>query len=341
MDGWQIREPGKKKQIVNGHVANQIKNHELKSDSTLHVVGVISNPVRYHSRYRIAREWIEVMAKTPNVKLHIVETAFGDRHHELEDLCRSLGVNFLPLRNKQHIWIKESMINLGVRDLLPRDWRYMAWIDADVSFENKDWAIETIHALQHHAVVQPWQHAIDMGAYGSILETHTSFASLVATKQLRKRKPSDPYKFGHPGFAWACTRAFWEATRGLIDCAILGSADHHMATGMVGDVSASVNEKCSPGFKKVCDEWSARALRATRGQIGFVSGFLKHSFHGPKRRRFYCERWQIPIQHGFDPEKHLSHDEQGLVRLAPEKHALDEDIRLYNLSRHEDSIEDT
>jgi len=28
---------------------------------------------------------------------------------------------------------------------LPRDWRYVAWIDADVHFLNRDWAQETLH----------------------------------------------------------------------------------------------------------------------------------------------------------------------------------------------------
>jgi hypothetical protein len=321
------------------HIANQIHNPALRSDSTLNVVGVVSNPVRYHSRYRIAREWIEAMAKTPGVRLHIVETAFGDRHHELEDLCRVLGVSFLGLRTRSEIWAKENTINLGVRDLLPRDWKYMAWVDADVFFRDPNWARETIHQLQHCSVIQPFQDCIDLGHAGTILEKHVSFGSLIARNIRRQKKPNEPYHFGHPGFAWACTRAFWEAVGGLVDCAILGSADHHMACAIVNEVAGSMHDKMSSGFKRKLTEWQRKAHRATDGIMGYVPTLIEHRFHGPKKRRFYRERWQILVDHDYCPDSDLTYDEQGLIQLTG-KPKLEQAIRGYNRSRLEDSIED-
>lgn len=315
------------------HIVNQIHNHGVRESNVLHVVGVISNPARWHSRYRLARQWQEQMRAARGVELHMVETAFGDRHHEVT------GPEDLQLRTKSEAWIKESMINLGVRDLLPKDWRYVAWVDADVEFRDPNWAQETIHQLQHHAVVQPWQHCADIGSGGNILATHTSFGFMRQTGERMQKSAKEPYRNAHTGYAWACTREFWESVGGLIDFAILGSGDHHMAWAMIGDVDVSIPKVNSPSFFRRAHEWQSRATRVTNTQVGFTPGRIEHAFHGPKKRRFYQERWQILAQHGYDPDTDLIHDSQGLVQLVG-KPGLEHAIGQYNRARSEDSVDE-
>lgn len=315
------------------HIVNQIKNSGVQQTNVLHVVGVVSNPARWHSRYRLAREWQAAMRATPGVELHMVEAAFGDRHHEVT------GPDDLQLRTNSEAWIKESMINLGVRDLLPKDWRYVAWVDADVAFRDPNWAQETIHQLQHHDVVQPWQHCADIGAAGNILQTHTSFGFMRQTGERMQKNATEPYRNAHTGYAWACTRKFWEAVEGLIDFAILGSGDHHMAWAMIGDVDVSIPKVNAPSFFRRCHEWQARAVRVTNGQVGFTPGRIEHAFHGPKKRRYYQERWQILAANAYDPDTDLVHDAQGLVQLVG-KPALEHAILQYNRARLEDSIDE-
>lgn len=323
------------------HLAPQNYHTELVSDSTLHVIGVISNTEQYHSRYRLAREWIERMSHTPNVVLHLVEVAFGDRHHELElppHLDPADGHNVLRLRTKTNIWVKENMINLGVRALLPRDWKYAAWVDCDVEHRDPNWALKTIHQLQHFAIVQPWENCLDLGPNGSVYQTHTSFGAVDQSGQRKQRHAGEPYKYAHSGYAWACTRAFWEQTGGLLDIGILGSGDHHMAWGAIGQVEHSVHGQMSDGYKRACKAWSTKAVRASHNEVGFVPGRIEHHFHGPKSKRYYRERWQILVDNHFDPEVDIHRDEQGLMYVA-NKPALEQAIRKYNRSRAEDSIE--
>lgn len=325
------------------HIAQQIERPQLSSDNVLHVVGVVSNSERYHSRYRLAREWMTRMAATPNVRLHMVEAAYGDRQHELEDQAWKLSPfgepSLLKLRVKTNAWLKENMINLGVRHLLPHDWRYVAWVDADVEFRNPDWAQETLHQLQHFHVVQPWQHCADLGHHGSIMQTHTSFGYLSQRGVRMQKWAAEPYPYGHSGFAWACTRTFWEQVGGLADFCILGSADHHMAWAMVGQVDSSIHRKMAPSFFRRLHEWQQRAMRITHGDVGFTVGRIEHNFHGPKGRRYYRERWQILVDHGFDPDADLMRDAQGCHYIVG-KPGLEAAIRKYNRSRHEDSIEE-
>lgn len=323
--------------MLTNYVVGGINRHDLVSDSTLHVIAPISNPARYHSRYRIFREWADHMRATPNVRLHVVELAFGDRHHEVTG--QEPGASELQLRSPHELWHKENLINLGVR-LLPRDWRYVAWVDADVFFRCSNWALETIHQLQHYEVVQPWSECADLGPHGNALSLFRSFSGLVQRGIKQQTHAGEPYPYGHSGFAWACTRKFWENTGGLMDFPILGSADHHMAWAMIGQVHRSVHQKMPEAFKRRCREWQERAYRETAGNVACVPGLVEHRFHGPKGRRYYRERWDIFVKHGFDPDHDLRRDAQGLYFLAG-KPALQEDIRRYMRSRHEDSTEET
>jgi hypothetical protein len=317
------------------HIEQHVRNTELVSDNILHVIGVVSNPVRYHSRYRIAREWIDHIKATPQTKLYMVEAAFGDRHHEVTDDCE----DHLRVRTRSELWVKENLINLGVRHLLPRDWKYVAWVDADVFFRDPNWAQETLHQLQHYDAVQPWQQCADLGHLGNILQTHQAFGFLHQAGVKKQRHSEEPYPFGHSGFAWAATRRLWEATGGLMDWAILGSADHHMAWAMIGDLPTSIHQRMPASFIRKCMEWQTKALRITHGQVGYTPGRIEHQFHGPKARRFYRERWQVLIEHGFDPDRDLMYDEQGVVQLVGNPR-LEQALRQYNRSRHEDSIEE-
>lgn len=335
----------------NHHVANQINFPELRSDSTLYVVVPVSNPVRYHSRYRLARKTIRELAATKNVKLIVVEAAYGDRHHELKELCAEVGADLVPLRIKTEIWIKENMINLGMRHAIHKyQANYLAWVDADVQFHNPGWALETVQQLQHFPILQPWQSAVNLGPTGGISKAFDSVGEKLRkgmpamTPVSRKGEPGkrysgDPYVFGHTGYAWACTRTFWEHVGGLIEFAILGSADHHMALGCRGHYSHSVHSLMKGIFADMIHAWQKKAMQLTHGRIGCVDGFVSHSHHGPMERRNYVGRWEILIVNKFDPVAHLHKDGQGVIFLVGNPH-LEHAIQSYNRSRLEDSNEE-
>lgn len=318
-------------------ISSAINNQGLVSDSTLHVVAVISNTQRYHSRYRLFRDFEAEMKATANVQLHVVETAFGDRHHEVTSAA---DPSHLQLRTSHELWHKENMINRAVTHLLPRDWKYLAWVDADVHFNNPHWALDTIHQLQHYAVAQPWSDAVDLGPSGQVTQTQKSFAALVNQGiRVRLNPRETQYQFGHMGYATACTRTFFENVGGLIDWGILGSGDAHMAYAMIGKVEESVSNRVSDEYKKALVEWQRKAMRETNGHLGFVPGFITHNWHGRKSSRKYLERWQILTKHKFDPHADLRKDGQGLYRLTG-KPRLQEDIRQYFMARNEDSLDE-
>lgn len=328
------------------HLVNHIRKPELRNNNVLHVMAVCSNPVRYHSRYRLAREFIKAMVNTPCVHLTVVEAAFGDRHHEVIEEP-GLTYDTISVRVNSHAWIKESMINLAYRHISAKHQhaKYFAHIDMDVFFNDPNWAQETLHQLQTFEVVQPWSDAVDLGPQGTIIQHFKSFGYQHQRRSPKQKHPSQTYyQYAHSGFAWAYTRRFAETVMGaggsngpMPDFCILGSADHHAAFAMISETKDTIHRMMHPSFFRKCYEWQDKAVIVTKNEVGFTPGFIQHKWHGRKNRRYYRERWQILVDHKYDPDKMLVHDEQGIATLVG-NHKLEHAIYQYNVSRMEDGI---
>jgi hypothetical protein len=274
------------------------------------------------------------MTQFPNVELHIVEVAFGDRSHFASGHPNAYVTHY---RSFDELWHKENMINIGL-SRLPSDWEYVAWIDADIHFARLDWVEETISQLQHYMFVQMFEDAVDLGPDHQTLKVHKGFISC----HYRSAQYKTGYHDWHPGFAWAARREAIEAVGGLIDTAVLGSGDRHMACALIGLAEESFSAQLTESYKNKVFQWQALALRHLKRDVGFVPGTLLHDWHGRKIDRQYGTRWQILERNAFDPDTDLKRDSQGLWQLEvyePRQIALRDDIRRYFRSRNEDSID--
>lgn len=177
----------------------------------LDVVAVYSNPIRWNSRLRLMREF-EAHMLDSGVRLTTVECALGERPFDLAD---NPHINRVRVRNRTLVWNKENLINIGITRL-PHDWKYLSWVDADVTFRKKHWTSETVHALQQYPIVQPWSDCYDLGPDDDHLQHHKAFCHLH-----HHRKPIKPssggYQFAHPGYAWAAKRSAIDKLGGLFE----------------------------------------------------------------------------------------------------------------------------
>lgn len=189
-----------------------------------YVIAVTSNPARYKARVRLFQKFVLEMNQA-GAKLLIVELAYGNRHYEVTEPGNPWQ---LQLRASSELWHKENMINLGVRRLteIAPDWKYFAFIDADISFqashwatERENWIMETVHQLQIHKVVQMFQTAIDLGPTGTTFAKYEGFAWAYVEGRFTPKTLC--YTSFHPGYAWALTRDAYCATGGLIETAIM------------------------------------------------------------------------------------------------------------------------
>lgn len=305
-------------------------NRTAFQPSQLHVIAVVSNPMRYASRYRLYREFAERM-QDAGVTLWTCEMAFGDRPFEVTSADNPRHVQ---LRSFFELWHKENMAQLTLQRL-PLDAEYVAMIDADVSFARPDWALETIHQLQHHYVVQMWREANDLGPDFQRIARHES----VMYRYVTGKPFGTDYQNGHPGYAWAYRREALDHLGGFLTTAILGSADRHMAYGLIGRAAQSMPSDINQAYFDEVMRWQERAERYLSRDVGYVNTSLDHYWHGKKSSRGYSWRWKILTSNDYVPHLDLKADCQGLWQLTDRSRQLRDDIRAYFRQRNEDSID--
>lgn len=314
------------------------------------VITVVSNPVRYKSRYDLYFKFAD-MLKCSGATLITVEQAFGDRPFVITERDNP---NHLQFRSIDELWIKESMINAGINyvmQVLP-DVKYIAWVDADVfpMRPAKDWFQETYHQLQHYEIVQMFEYAQDLSPNYNMIG-RKSIGFMKAYFQSGFQQPTraglwevDDYTYhGHPGYAWAANvsalNKLGTISGPLIDWAILGAGDRHMALGLIGAIEQSIQEGLHPNYGGTLREWQKRAETHLKRDVGYVPGTIYHYWHGKKQDRGYKDRWRILVDNQFDPLSDIKKDVQGLWILeseSPRQARLRDEIRAYFRSRDED-----
>lgn len=329
------------------------ENHYTISRCTGHavldVIAVVSNPARYDRRYHLFIDFcntIRGLCCGPPAKGSAPTLAHRHKHGphirlttvELQQGRRDFATDAdIKLRCDDELWHKENMINIGIQSL-PDDWEYVAWIDTDIVFQNHNWAVETIQQLQTYSVVQLFSHAIDLGPRGESLQTHLGFGYLWQSgKEWKDTNYGGPY--WHPGYAWAMRRDVFNGLGGLIDFAILGSADFHMAMCFIEKVELTLNKNLCPSYLEMVKVWQERCARHVRKNVGYVEGTILHMFHGDKQNRQYQSRWQILVNNAFDPLRDIVKDYRGVYWFSGTKSQLERDIQRYFRTRNEDSVD--
>lgn len=310
-------------------------DHHFREDiqNTLYVVVVISNFRQYARRIELYREFAEHMSTFAGIQLVTVELVLRDREFEVtrEDPWH------VQLVGDSELWSKENMINIGVASL-PAGWRYVAWIDSDITFLNRNWVRDTLHQLQHHHIVQLWQTCADQGPDGRTISIDKSFAYKMQTETDWQGAPGqDIYSFAHPGYAWAMRRETWDQLGGLFEYAILGSGDHHMALCWIGKWELSVPVAMGDVYKHFLRCYQDRA---TGVNVGYVNGTIAHSWHGAKVTRGYNARWSILINARYDPVADVRKTSNGVLHMNPGNARFVSDMAGYFKSRNEDSIDE-
>jgi hypothetical protein len=322
---------------------------------SLHVLTMLENPLRWRARYR--NYWMfERHVEQSGAILYTCEIAFGEREFEI---TRAGNPRHLQLRASSELWRKENALNL-LAARLPADAKYLAWIDADVQFARPDWAQETLHLLQHYDVIQMFSHVQNIGPRYESLNSRRSFLwnyvenrSAPHSGDFARPRPASAGsdycyggsggggKWNHTGFAWACRKSAFDHLGGLIDWAIIGSADYHMAAALVGNVGISLNPLFPPRYRQLCERWEDRAvkyvLRNPSGGVGYMPGTILHHFHGSTVNRAYNQRWKLLVRTNFDPDLDLKRDWQGLWQLTDHNPELRDGLRAYARLRDEDS----
>lgn len=327
-------------------------------EQTLHVAVAYSNPVRWTTRRVLMNDFRQHMQASANVVLHTGELAYGDRPFEVT----GDDPNDVLLRTSHELWHKENILNTVVQRF-PPNWRYGAVVDGDFHMTRRDWALEAIHQLQHYDFVQLFSSYSDLSAarrpfriMASFAHNYVNRASNTEYRSMLRAAAASPYGYygtqpkavlgkaapwsvGATGGAWAFRRSAFDAVGGLLDTCILGSADWHMAFGLVGATDSAAELKwCSKGYVESVLRWQQRAA-VLKQNIGCIDNHAIHYFHGSKLSRAYGSRWRVLLDNDYNPRIDISRDWQGIYQLTGNKPRLRDQIRAYFRDRNEDSPE--
>ena len=327
--------------VINGIEIDNInyKQNEIKSainnnepiEDKLNVIIVISNPCLYAKRYILLKEFVKrIEEEEENVRLFIVELVYENQKFIVTNFKNK---NHLQIKTKTPLWHKENMINLGVKNLLPKDYKAFAWIDADLEFDSSSWALDTLKILNGcKDVVQLFSHCVDMTSDKNNLNVFSGFGYSFTKNKQYTCKGSD---YWHPGYAWAITRKAYEKIGGLFDKGVLGSGDNIMAVCFIKKVKSMINDNYHEDYNKSMLDFQERANKL---RLGYTPGVIRHHYHGSKQNRKYTERWKILIKHLYSPINHIEYDEKGII--VPTQYFSDdfkEDIMNYFRERKEDN----
>ena len=299
-------------------------------ENKLNVIIVISNPCLYAKRYILLKEFVKRFEEEEDlVNLYIVEMVYKGQKFIVTD---KKNKNHLQLKTDTPIWHKENMVNLGVKYLLPSNYKAFAWIDADVEFENSSWALDTLKILNGcKDVVQLFSHCVDMNKDERNINLFNSFGYSYSKNKIFTTKGLD---YWHPGYAWAITRKAYEKVGGLYDKGVLGSGDNIMALSFINKCDKMMHQNYNEGYNNSMLEWQ---IKAKTLRLGYTPGIIRHHYHGSKINRKYTERWQLLMKHSFSPNDDLTYDDVGI--LIPTNNFTKEfkdDIMKYFNERKED-----
>lgn len=313
------------------HLVNKTLRNNIIIDDTLHIITVISNICEFRRRWDLMKQFIERTENLPNVKLYVVELAYGNQDFHITSASNP---QHLQLRTEYALWHKENMINLGIRKLLPANWKAVAWIDGDIEFENPNWVLDTLKVLTEFDVVHLFTTCFDLDEKEIPMSIFQSFGYKYCHGE--KFNYVRGINYWHPGYAWACTREYYEKVGGLYDKGILGSGDYIMCQGYFS--KPAFGHKLLTHFKKNVETYISNLSKI---KIGYIPTNIKHYFHGSKANRKYVERNEILVRYNYNPTEHIQYDEQGIIVPTPNMpRQFLIDIYNYFAERNEDEYYD-
>ncbi len=319
-----------KKGINNRKLILESLNQKNKIDDVLHVITVISNVCEFKKRWKLMQEFIERMEKTPYIKLYVVELVYENQEFHITNPNNPYH---LQIKTNHALWHKENMINIGINKLLPKDWKAVAWIDGDIEFENPNWALDTLKVLTNFEIVQLFTTCFDLDETNNPMSIWQSYGYKYCNGKDFKHERG--LNYWHCGYAWACTREYYDKIGGLYDKGILGSGDYILTQSILKNC-ANISVDLEDFKLDIIRHYQYNFLNQIK--VGYIPTNILHYYHGSKINRKYIERNTILLKYSFNPILHLEYNSDTGV-LEPTEAMSDDfinDIKTYFFQRNED-----
>lgn len=295
------------------------------------IIACYYNPQRNPYRLKAFNIWYDSIK---HLNHRIIECTINN---SMPDLWESENIEII--NTESNLWHKEALLNRIIKEL-PKEFKYVFWLDTDVLFENKNWLVDSVNELQTFNIIQPFEYCVhlDKERLNVDLEEVIHHANSVRQEILDTNKCSCPsikawksfcsnhstglcdnndYNLhGHVGFAWGIRREILGKVE-LFDKGLIGGADHIIAHAATGKPLHNCITKAFTHNLDEIEEWGFRFYKEVQNKVSYVPGILKHIWHGDIGKREYLKRIQE-----FSPSiRNISHkDKNGLYVTKNDKY---------------------
>ena len=285
------------------------------------------NPAGYQKLKENYLRFAESM-RSQGADLWTVEVAFGEQQFFLPSSEKTLQI-----RTPDILWQKERALNVLAASLPVHAYDKVAWVDADVLFENSHWMADLARILEDVPVAQCFSSV-------SIFNRSNTFAALqrlsLAQAAGARNASMENLRVFQPGFAWAARRSLLSRCS-LYDFLVVGGDDVLMATAFLGwNNHPDPRLMLSTQMYRHYAHWRKKAQKMAKGAVGCVEGRIFHLWHGHSANRQYLERYGYLKEHDFDCTKDIAIGKDGLWHWATDKPNLHARVRQFFLDRKDD-----
>lgn len=248
-------------------------------------------------------------------KITTIEIALPNQKFFIEDSIKIVA-------SKDNIfWQKERCLNLAIANSLDRT-KYIAWIDTDIKFYNNNLKNNTLQALEEYPVVQLFEKCVEypkINSYNNNIGIGYKFVNGI-----------DDIEYPHIGYCWAFHKDILVNNK-LYDADPIGNSDVLQLMAWLGLWNHRTIVDLNPIYRKEFLLWAWDSYCKVQGNIGYVSGYIEHFYHGKTVDRRYNSRNNILTKHEFSIGKDLEINDQGLYKLKNKP--LIRDIEQYFMNR--------
>ena len=219
-----------------------------------------------------------------------IELVYEGREHEVADA--------IHVSSSSYMFHKENLYRI-LETKIPEKYTKLAFLDADIYFEDASWYSNVSKLLKTHDVVQPFEYAhwLDL-----------TYKNTTLTRKTVVFNQKEEWNFAyHPGFAW-CMRRDWYRKVGFFDYAISGSGDTLSSAAWLNKTFPKNFQSLPPPLLNQYTEYKKQA----NPRITYLKDMnIYHLYHGSRNNRQYAERHKMLNLKG-DILEYIHANEQGV-----------------------------
>lgn len=287
---------------------------------SLALVTCMFNPCNY-SRRNANYDLFAAGIQASGCKLYCVELAFDGQAPR----CRADVKIDLAGDERNLLWQKEALLNIGLQAAIADGHEFVGWIDADLTL-SPDW-----HVGLHEHFRTEIPTLVHLGA--TLASEWSDRQPLLCKSAVAHLNEPFAYR-GYPGGGWIARRQFWQGHR-LFDRCIAGGGDWAMFCGYALRAGGSPtfqrfaqhHRELAAPWREWCETFPGEFHLAALPQT------VRALAHGSLTNRQYQKR--PALLRDFDPAD-VRCRADGVLEWASDKPTLHRAIRDYFFGRRED-----